>query len=179
MAKVFSVAFICCMIAGASAASGKQISQHIAAAKMNNMTDTMPGLGDFGLGDVRHTCGYANPCTMSVSPSYKQWDYLVVNSTHGGTSVNAGTTVNMLLVNGDADITIGPRPHVYWSNCCGSTKKGKCLWKDTESQRYSGSCGHGGMVISVWNHNLVTDLIVNLIFMNEAGIPLCTSCGPA
>ena len=177
MAKVlvFSVAFLC-VIAGASA-SGKKISQHTEAWSITRPSNhTLP---DPSLRDVRHRCNYANPCTLSVSPSYKQWDYLVVNSTHGGVSVNAGTTVNIVLANGNGDITIGPKSHTYWSNCCGSTGKGKCVWKKTESQRYSGTCGHGGMVISIWNHNIMLDLIVNLIFMDESGVPLCTSCGPA
>ena len=71
MAKVFSVAFIC-MIAGASA-SGKHISQHIEAV---NITDTDTTMMASRYHDVRQLCKWKNPCTISVSASYKNWDYV-------------------------------------------------------------------------------------------------------
>ena len=120
---------------------------------------------------------------LSISPSYKQWDYLVVNSTFNGTTVDASTTVNIGLINGNADITIGGGVHSYFPACCGASKKSKCYWKSTESIRYSGTCGKAnggkwkGMYLSFWNHNLITDLVVNLLFMDANGIPL--PYGPA
>ena len=97
----------------------------------------------------------------------------MVNTTHDDYTLNAGSSFSANLANGDGDITVGPKPHTYWSNCCGASKKGKCHWTDIENMSYDGTCGRGYMVISIWSHNVWQPLPVILTFGDKNSPSFC------
>ena len=119
------------------------------------------------LKDVAHFCTSSNPCTITTSPCYVNWDYVVVNTTF----VNATSIINIAIANGNADVAIGPLPEASFSSCCGPDGATDCQWYGVTGTKYGGTCTSQGLytVVSLWNHNYVESEYVTLTFNDGVG----------
>ena len=117
---------------------------------------------------VFHSCNNGNPCSLSMTPCYDNWDYIIVNTTH----VNSNSIINVNIVNGNANILIGPDTSTYWAGCCGQNNPADqdCTWNSVSGVKYGGTCkDQPYTVVMTWNNNYVESELDVFIFNDGIG----------
>jgi hypothetical protein len=142
-------------------AAAKAISSRLRLSASNATAATT----QLGLKDDYHGCNNANPCSITCSPCYSNWDYILVDTP----TLSSNSTINVDVTNGNANRCFGPASHYYWEGCCGPDKTSDCSWKGVTGNKYQGSCkGQGATYVSLWNNNYVEQEID--IFLFNLGI---------
>ncbi len=126
------------------------------------------------LKDDVHSCNNANPCTVTCSPCYHNWDYIVVNTTH----LNSNSIINLNVENGNANVQLGPDTGHYWGGCCGQDQPADqdCNWDSVTGVKYGGTCkGQQYTQVRMWNNNYIEDEILTCSSSTTGLVPGLTN----
>lgn len=113
------------------------------------------------LNSVEHSCEGNNPCTIEISASYLNWDYIDLMP------LPCAVPVQIEVQNGEGDLRIGSSPGEAFSQCCNG---GSCDQEGITSYTFEPTCSGTEILISFWNSNYVEDQTWTFTFADGKGL---------
>mmetsp|Transcript_40874 Transcript_40874/g.80225 ORF Transcript_40874/g.80225 Transcript_40874/m.80225 type:complete len:237 (-) Transcript_40874:283-993(-) len=113
------------------------------------------------LNSVKHSCDQQNPCTISISASYLNWDYIDMFP------LPCAVPVKIEVENGEGDLRIGSSPGEAFSSCC---EGGSCDKGGITSYNFQPTCSGTKILVSFWNKNYLEDQTWTFTFAGGKGL---------